>query len=122
MSKKQSFQIVYKVNPGELELADIVNYAWDIIGQGGNEPTAFILPDGRKIKWNAFLADKFAAEGHISEQEFIEYSLMKDLPVCQKSLVKLSALERAERKAAREHVERLKRIAKQRRELEQLLK
>ena len=39
------------------------------------EPATITLPDGRVLKWNAFLADKFAAEGHISEEEFIKMSM-----------------------------------------------
>lgn len=75
MSKKQSFQLIYQVDADEL--VDVVHLAWEILGEMGMEPKSIRLPvpDGRQLPWNAFLADKFAAEGHISEHEFIEMSL-----------------------------------------------
>jgi hypothetical protein len=72
MSKK-SFQIVYKVDAEQLE--QVLNVTFEILGETGMEPTEIILPDGRHIPYSGFLADKFAAEGHISEAEFIELSL-----------------------------------------------
>ncbi len=73
MSKKQSFFLRYKVEAEEL--VEVINLAWEIISETGMQPESIILPDGRTIPWNPFLADKFAAEGHITEAEFIEMSM-----------------------------------------------
>lgn len=73
MSTTKKFQLNYQVEAEELE--KVVHLAWEIHGEMGMDPKSILLPDGRVLPWNAFLADKFAAEGHISEEEFIEMSL-----------------------------------------------
>jgi len=73
MSKAKNYQLRYQVDAESLE--DVVSIAFDILNETRIDPTSIILPDGRELQWNGFLADKFAAEGHITEKEFIELSL-----------------------------------------------
>lgn len=75
MSKKQSFFLHYKVEAEEL--VTVISLAWEIISETGMNPENITLPDGRVIPWNEYAAHQFAAEGHITESEFIEMSLGK---------------------------------------------
>lgn len=71
MSKKT--KVIYQIESETLE--QTVRVIFEVMGETGLEPETIILHDGRQLKWNAFLADKFAAEGHITEAEFIEMSM-----------------------------------------------
>jgi len=71
MSKKT--KVIYQIESETLE--QTVRVIFEVMGETGLEPETIILADGRVLPWNAFLADKFAAEGHISEEEFIEMSM-----------------------------------------------
>jgi hypothetical protein len=69
-----NYQINYQ--PSRVEnLQKLCALVFELFGITGMEPETITLPDGRVLKWNAFLADKFAAEGHISEEEFIKMSM-----------------------------------------------
>jgi hypothetical protein len=73
MSKTKTFKLNYKVEAENLE--KVICLAFEIRGEMEMEPECIVLHDGRVLPWNGFLADKFAAEGHITEAEFIEMSL-----------------------------------------------
>lgn len=73
MSKTKTFRLSYKVEAENLE--KVICLAFEIQGEMEMEPESFTLPDGRVIPWSGFLADKFAAEGLISEEEFIKMSM-----------------------------------------------
>lgn len=66
-------KVVYQIESETLE--QTVRVIFEVMGETGLEPETIILHDGRHLKWNGFLADKFAAEGHITEAEFIEMSM-----------------------------------------------
>lgn len=73
MSKKQAFTLIYKVESEKL--VEVVRVAWEVISETGMEPETINLPDGRILPWNATAAHRFAAEGSIDEQKFIEWSM-----------------------------------------------
>lgn len=66
-------KVIYQIESETLE--QTVRVIFEVMGETGLEPESMTLPDGRTIPWKPFLADKFAAEGHITEAEFIEMSM-----------------------------------------------
>ena len=66
-------KVIYQIESETLE--QTVRVIFEVMGNTGMEPESIILDDGRQLKWNPFLADKFAAEGHITEEEFITMSM-----------------------------------------------
>ena len=82
MSKKQAFKLIYQVESEKL--IEVVRVAWQVISETGMDPESIVLPDGRILPWNeGWAAHQFAAEGRISEEQFIEMSLNWD----QQSLI-----------------------------------
>jgi hypothetical protein len=70
MSKSKSFQASYQVEAEKTE--QFLMVLFEIIANTGFEPKQITLPDGIVIPWNFDAAHEFAAEGRISEKEFIE--------------------------------------------------
>ena len=73
MSKKQPFQLIYQVDAETTE--DAIRLAFELFGNTGMEPAFIRFPSGTKLPWNGYAAHQFAAEGRISEKQFIEMSL-----------------------------------------------
>jgi hypothetical protein len=72
MSKTKSYQLRYQVDAEKLE--KVILLAFEIQGETGMEPSSITLPSGQALFWNAHAAHQFAAEGRITEKEFIKQS------------------------------------------------
>lgn len=70
MSKTKTFQLRYQVDAENLQ--KVILLAFEIQGETGMEPSSITLPNGLALPWNAYAAHQFAAEGRISEKDFIK--------------------------------------------------
>ncbi|MFV0376909.1 MAG: hypothetical protein ACK5JD_06345 [Mangrovibacterium sp.] len=70
MSKNKTFQLRYQVEAEKLE--KVILLAFEIQGETGMEPSSITLPNGLALSWNGYAAHQFAAEGRITEKEFIK--------------------------------------------------
>jgi hypothetical protein len=75
MKKKSTYQLIYQVDAETTEHA--IMLVFELQQNTGIQPTHIVMPSGSKIPWNAYAAHQFAAEGRISEKQFIAMSLSK---------------------------------------------
>jgi diaminopimelate decarboxylase len=73
MSKTKKFQLIYQVEAERTE--QVIRLIFELKSNTGMQPEQISLPGGTVIPWNEYAAHQFAAEGHITEAEFIEMSM-----------------------------------------------